>query len=255
MSESGVNTKKREFVRDCVDFIFGFENKRGDILDHWITFSDAFVVPPQEFYDAIEKEMAARKIPSMEISREEFAEGGMLSDKRLYLRLFRERLAILTCASPFGSGYFFSCRTVYIPALIRLWHLLALIVLWSVLGGLLVLLLGTTYAIIALVTLLFAIAATLRNAGSGAFSDLDSLLLKIPVISTVYEQWFRDETYYRTDTRIVYLQRLPALIKELAEDSAAAKGAKLGQQYELQPILGDLYKRVPPRKAEPEKEA
>src|ERR1043166_2849205 len=90
--------------------------KRGELLRAWVDFLDDFSFSPQEFYDVIEKELQARKIPSMEISREEFSEGGVLSDRRIYLRLFRERLALYTCAAPFGTGYFFSCRTVYIPA-------------------------------------------------------------------------------------------------------------------------------------------
>jgi hypothetical protein len=49
------------------------------------------------------------------------------------------------------------------------------------------------------------------------------------------------------------LQRIPEIIKELAEEITAEKGARLEQQYQLQPILGELYKRVPPRKPEPEK--
>src|SRR5438132_6546648 len=125
MATPGIKSKKSDVLRAWIDFIFGYENKKGEILDHWIAFHDTLSFPPQEFYAAIENELTARKIPSMEMSREEFAEGGLLSDKRIYIRLFRERLALYTCAAPFGTGYFFSCRTVYVPALVRLWHILA----------------------------------------------------------------------------------------------------------------------------------
>ena len=239
-------SKKSEFFRDCIDFIFGFENKKGEVLDHWITFMDNFSFPPQEFYDAIEKELAARKIPSLEISREEFAQGGPLSGKRMYLRMFRERLALYTCASSFGDGYFFSCRTVYVPALVRLWHILALMFFFNVVFALLVKPLGVMFAVVAVVALMFAIAGVLRNTASMALSDLDSFLLKIPVISTVYEHWFREDTFYRVDTRLVYLQRVPALVRELAEEITAAKGVKLGPQYQRASIFGELYKPVPP---------
>ena len=236
--------KRGELLRAWFDFVFGFANKKGEVLDHWISFLDDFSFSPQEFYDAIEKELQARKIPSMEISREEFAEGGVLSDRRIYLRLFRERLALYTCAAPFGTGYFFSCRTVYVPALVRLWHLVATLLFFSIVGGLLVKPLGIAFATIALVTLMFALAGVLRNAAASSLGDLDTLLLKIPVVATIYEDWFRADTYYRQDTRIVYLQRLPALIRELAEEITAEKGAKLVQQYQCAPILGELYKPV-----------
>ena len=250
---SELKSKKGEKLRAWFDFIFGIENKKGDILDHWIAFHDNFSYSPQEFYDAIEKEVQARKIPGLKISREDFAEGGLLSDKRLYLRLFRERLALYTCAAPFGSGYFFSCRTVYVPALVRLWHIVAALVFFNMVGALLVKPLGVTFAAVAMVALVFALAGVMRNAATASLSDLDTLLLKIPGVATIYEDWFRADTYYRQDTRLIYLQRIPEIIKELAEDVTAAKGARLEQQYQLQPILGELYKRVPPRKAEPEK--
>ena len=253
MANLELKTKKGEILRAWFDFVFGFENKKGDILGHWIAFHDNFSFSPQDFYDAIEKELQARKIPGMEISHEEFAEGGLLSDKRIYLRLFRERLALYTCAAPFGSGYFFSCRTVYVPALVRLWHIIAALVFFNIVGGLLMKPLGITFATVAMIALMFALAGVLRNAATAALSDLDTLLLKIPVVATIYEDWFRADTYYRHDTRLIYLQRIPEIIKELAEDITAAKGARLEEQYERAPIFGELYKRVPPRKAEPEK--
>ncbi|HEY6261016.1 MAG TPA: hypothetical protein VIW47_05445, partial [Nitrospiraceae bacterium] len=212
MAIPGFKEKKGELLRRWIDFIFGFENKKGDILDYWIAFHDILNLSPQEFYANIEKELATRKIPGMEITREEFAEGGLLSDKRMYLRLFRERLAIYICASPFGTGgYFFSCRTVYVPALVRLWHILAAWFFLSIVGGLLAKLLGVGLGGIALVALVFAIGGVFRNAAAAAVGDLDALLLKIPAVGTIYEDWFRADTYYRDDTRVVYLQRIPAL--------------------------------------------
>ncbi len=238
--------KKGERLREWFDFIFGFENKKGEVLDSWIAFHDTLNFPPQEFYAAIEAELQARKIPGLSIATEVFSEGGLLSDRRIYLRLFRERLAIYTCAAPFGVGYFFSCRVVYVPALVRLWHILAALLVFGVVGYLLIKPFGLAFAIVAMVSLMFALAGVLRNAAASAFADLDALLLKIPGLSTLYEDWFRADTYYRTDTRTIYLQRIPALVKELAEEITAAKGARLVQQYQFAPVFGELYKRVPP---------
>jgi len=243
----GIKPKsKGEFVRNCIDFVFGFENKRGEILGSWLYFADGFSYSPQEFYAAIDHEMAARKIPSMEISREEFGEGGLLSDKRIYLRLFRERLALYTCAAPFGTGFFFSFRAVYVPALVRLWHILALALFFGVFGSLLVRLLGFTFAVVALVTLPFAVAAVFRNATARGVGDLDALLLKIPVVATFYESWFREDTYYRVDTQTLYLQILPQIIHEHAEEVTAAKGAKLVLAGEVPPVPVKLHRRQRP---------
>lgn len=246
-------SKKGETLRAWFDFVFGFKNKSGEVLDHWVAFHDSFNYSPQEFYDAIGKELESRKVPGLEISQEEFAEGGLLSDKRIYLRLIRERLIIYTCAAKFGTGYFFSCRTVHIPALVRLWHILAALLFFGVVGSLLVKPLGITFALIAMIALMFALAGVLGNAASSPLSDLDTLLLKIPAIGTIYEDWFRADSYYRQDTRLIYLQKIPELIKLLAEEITAEKGAKLEYQYERASIFGELYQRVPPRKTEPEK--
>jgi hypothetical protein len=89
MVNQELKSKRGEILRAWFDFIFGFENKKGDILGHWIAFHDNFSFPPQDFYDAIQKELEARKIPGMEISHEEFGEGGLLSDKRIYVPMVR----------------------------------------------------------------------------------------------------------------------------------------------------------------------
>ncbi len=250
MGTSDTERKPKEkgvLLRKIIDFTFGFENRKGEILDSWIVFADSFSFPPLEFYAALENELAARKVPSLEISRLEFAEGGLLSDRRIYLRMFRERLALYTCAAPFGTGYFFSFRAVYVPALVRLWHIVALFLLFGVIGELLISLLGLTFAIVAFVTLLFAIAAVFRNATAAGIGDLDTFLLKIPVVSTIYENWFREDTYYRVDTRALYLQELPEIVRRLAEEITAAKGAKLVPQFGHVPELTELGRRIPPQ--------
>jgi hypothetical protein len=182
----------------------------------------------------------------MKISRQEFGEAGMLSDQRVYLRLMRERLAITTCAAPFGKIFFFSCRTVYVPALVRLWHILAAIVFFYLVGRLLLVPLGLTFTVIALVTLAFALAAVMRNASAAGFSDLDAILLQIPIVATIYEDWFREDTFYRVDTRNLYLKLLPKLILELAEETCAKTGAKLQPQIQSTPPIADLKRPLPP---------
>ncbi|HEX3799330.1 MAG TPA: hypothetical protein VH413_11570 [Verrucomicrobiae bacterium] len=242
MATSGDKLKVKEMLRRSIDFVFGFKNRKGEVLDYWIYPADALGFSSADFYAAVEQQMAARKIPGMEIVRQEFAEGGLLSDRRAYLRLMRERFAITTCAAPMGNFFFFSCRCIYVPALVRLWHILAAIVFFFLAFRMLIIPLGITFASMALVALIFAIAGVLRNATAAGFSDLDAFLLKMPVIATIYENWFREETYYREDTRNLYLKLLPKLILELAEGECAAKGVKL--QWQLRPIpeMQDLNK-------------
>ena len=73
--------------------------------------------------------------------------------------------------------------------------------------------------------------------------DIDGFLLKIPAFGPLYEVWFRKDTYYRQDTRLVYLETIPRLVQKIIEDITAKDGVKLVNHYERAPILGELYKR------------
>ncbi len=231
--------------------MFSFFKRKSDVLNHWIAFADGFQTSPSEFYAALEKELADRRIPRMEMSRIEFSEGGLLSEKRVYLRMLRERLVFDVCAAPFGSGFFFSCRTAEIPIALMWWHLLLFLVGgWILTGGLLALLFKFTdsfwLSLLAL-SLLYGVAIhSLRNAVAMGLQDLDTTLIATPVVGPLYEVLFRKETYHRIDSRLCYLEVVPTLVKKLAEDTTAAKGVKLVRQYEAAPILGELYKPALP---------
>jgi len=94
----------------------------------------------------------------------------------------------------------------------------------------------------------------LRNAVALGLSDVDAMLLKSPVVGAIYERVFRKDTYYRQDTRLMYLDTIPQVVQKLADDVTGAKGIKLVRQYQISPLLGDLYKSLPSEgKAEPEK--
>src|SRR6266536_3879776 len=113
--------------------MFGFHKpKKTDLLTHWYSLIPGFNTSTKEFYQGIESELKERQVPGLEIARVEFAEGGLLSSKREYLRMTRERLVFDICAAPFGTAYFFSCRFAEIPAVIRFWQL---IILFSVFCG------------------------------------------------------------------------------------------------------------------------
>lgn len=228
-----------------------FFAKKAEVLNHWIGFADAFHVSSLEFYAQVGKELAARQVPQLELKQIEFAEGGPLSEKRVYLRLLRERLVFDVCAAPFGSGFFFSCRTAVVPPVIQAWELLILFFLIFVglplLLALAVKMFGFLLAPFALVGgLIFGLYA-LRNLVAWGLYDLDRTLTRTPVVGPFYERFLRQDTYYRQDTRLMYLETVFNVVKGLAEEVTAAKGVRLIRQYELAPILGELYKPVPPR--------
>lgn len=222
-----------------------FRSKKAEVLDHWIAFVEGFSLTSAEFYESVEQELKAREVPGMDMSRVEFSEGGVLSDKRTYLRMIRERLVFDVCAAPFGKSFFFSCRMAEIPAVIKLWQLVILFVTGLVITGLTWKLAGFFDGSFWLLVAFCFLIYTLRNAVAMGLSDLDATLIKSPIIGPVYERLFRAETYHRIDTRLMYLQIVSTVVRRLADEAVAAKGVKLTPQYELAPVLGELYKPVP----------
>jgi hypothetical protein len=229
--------------------MFGlFESKKGEVIDHWYALIPGFNTSTKEFYEAVENELKERQVPGLEIFHVDFAEGGVMSSKREYLRMTRERLVFDICAAPFGTEFFFSCRFAEVPAVVNLWELLALLVILCVVGfgGLVICanILGLTGLILfpfILVALLVIAVYAMRNAMSVGIKDLDATLIKTPVIGAVYEAWFRRETYYRQDTRLMYRDTVNAVVKAKVEETTGAKGIKLIKFNQFCPILGELY--------------
>jgi hypothetical protein len=230
-----------------------FKAAKADVLSHWYALIPGFKTSTNEFYQSIEQELKSRQVPGLEMSRIEFSEGGLLSDKREYLRMSRERLVLDVCAAPFGTAYFFSCRFAEIPATIRLWQLFVLLIVFGVSAlfslAICTRVFGALTIFIWPIGWIFFIAFLiylLRNAVTMGLRDLDAFLIKSP-LGPIYERWFRRETYYRQDTRLMYCDTVNAVVKGLVEEITAAKGVKLVQFNEYNPILGELYKPAPPK--------
>ena len=223
--------------------------KRAEVLGHWYTPVPNFTLSPQEFYAGVQEELRNRKVPGMDISKVEFGEGGILSERRTYLRMTRERLVFDICAAPFGTDYFFSCRLAELPAVVKLWQLIALgaglfFCAWASFR-VCVALFGLQAAFVWPIASIAAIAASIyvmRNCVAMGLTDLDTTLIKTPIIGPVYEAWFRKETYFREDARLMYMTVVDGIVKRLVEEETAIKGVKILTQYEYAPILRDIYK-------------
>lgn len=206
--------------------MFGiFPSKKLLLQEHWYVPLLDFKISTQDFYTAVEKELAERRVPDLEISRVAFAEGGVLSAKREYLRLRRERLIFDICSAPFGTSWFFSMRGSVIPRALTIWHLLV------VLAGLtsLFLFYWFTFGLItgtaAVVASVLAVSVFLHFAGR--WQGLDDALTQLPMTGAIYEVFFRRETYYREDTRLMYLDIVPRIVKHQIEEFTGGAGVKL----------------------------
>jgi hypothetical protein len=229
--------------------MFGFSKSKADVIDHWYALVPDFNSSTKEFYESVEKGLKGREVPGLEIFHIDFAEGGIMSSKREYLRMTRERLVFDICAAPFGKAYFFSCRFAEIPAVVKLWQFLLLLfglclasyfglVIFSKIFGVMGLMLYPFLLLAALVAAIYI----MRNAVAMGLSDLDASLIKTPIIGPIYEAWFRKETYYRQDTRLMYCDTVNAVVKAIVEDTTGAKGIKLIRYMENCPLLNELYK-------------
>lgn len=223
--------------------------KKADVLSHWYALIPGFNTSTKEFYEVVEKELKAREIPGLDISRVEFSEGGLLSAKREYLRMTRERLVFDICAAPFGTEYFFSCRFAEIPAAIQLWQVLLLLIAFGFCGFVSFILCVKAFSLLApfiwffgWIFLLVLTIFALRNADSTGLYDLDNMLVRSPVLGPIYEAWFRKKTYYREDTQLMYLDTVNAVVKAKVEETTGTKGIKLIRFHEHSPILSELYK-------------
>jgi hypothetical protein len=216
--------------------------KRAEVIEHWYALVPGFSTSGKEFYADLEKVLKEREVPGLDVAYVDFAEGGVLSQKREYLRLTRERLVFDICAAPFGTAFFFSCRFAQIPAVIRLWQLLVVLVGAFMVTALTLRYAGLILGALLLVAGLVFLIYLLRNAVALGLKDLDATLIQSPVVGPIYENWFRTETYYRHDTRLMYCDTVNSVVKAKVEEVTGAKGIKLVRFMEHSPILNDLYK-------------
>lgn len=82
--------------------------KMTDLGSHWHHFFAGLQFSTNEFYTLVEEYITKQDMPGVKVSRVNFSEGSILSDKREYLRLERKDDMFDICAAPFGAGFFVS---------------------------------------------------------------------------------------------------------------------------------------------------
>lgn len=88
---------------------------------HWHVSIQDFSVTHAAVYAATEKKIRAKQIPNLgAICTIEKPEGGILSPKRIYLKITRQEHTIYICAAPFGSSYFMSLWLLESSSLLRI---------------------------------------------------------------------------------------------------------------------------------------
>lgn len=222
--------------------MFGIWNRKRPIVHQWwhVVLLD-FEASTEEFYEAIERDLETRQLQGLELSRVEYAEGGILSAKRTYLRMRRERLIFDVCSARFGTSWLFSCRFAEVRVSLRVWELLVIFLFLSAFWFSYVQLFGVfTGGMLLGATMLGLVLAMLCAVPFG-FHDMDAALLQLPCIGTLYELWFRPDTYYRQDTRVAYMRIVNSVTRLRVQEIARANGVEDVQFVEL-----DVPAETPP---------
>jgi hypothetical protein len=81
--------------------------RTGDVVAHWHHFAQNFNISTLEFYQTVEATLTSKEAP-IRPQRIDWAEAGILSAKREYLRATYGRYSFDIAALPFGRDFFFS---------------------------------------------------------------------------------------------------------------------------------------------------
>ena len=218
--------------------------KDGTVLSHWHHPIENFQTSAMEFYAAVEQALKPREIPNYSITRIDWREGGVLTARREYLRIQRGKLAFDLCAAPFGTGYFFSWWLAELPPThALLWAVLLCIVGMGFLGVMVQIFgfLGLLWGIVLGVAGIWVLGYLLREGRLG--SEVEEIVLAIPVIGFLYKKIFKPSTYYRIDTTLMFQAVVNTAVQEVVEQVMSAKGLRPLTELERKPIMREFYQR------------
>jgi len=198
-------------------------------------YIENFATSTDEFYRSIEAELELMQVPDLQLSREYFREGGLLSAQREYLRLRRERLIFDVCAAPFGTSFFFSVRFSEIPVVLYVWQLLLALIFLAAVGAVYWTIMGPVWGGVMFALNITAVFMLLPNLVSLHLYRLDDFLMQVPVFGIIYECLFRPETYYREDTRTMYVETMKIVVQRRIDEVTGEAGLQLTNIESLQP--------------------
>ena len=218
-------------------------SQKAEVFNHWGTALRGIRLSAQEFYEKLENEIRTRSWPGVEVLRILHSEAGLLSHKREYLRVIRQRQVFDICAAPFGNDYFFTLREAEIQPQLTLATVVIFLFALSMLLSFLVGSFGLIGGAINFSILILGSFLLMLNALRLGLTRLDGLLLRTPVLGPIYEAIFRrSTTYFQHDTRVVFLKLMDDVVKAQVDEETAAQGIHHLSCFEHQPVLDGLYK-------------
>ena len=217
-------------------------SQKSEVSSHWGTALDNVHFSTQQFYSKVEEAIRAREWPGIELLRVLHTEAGLLSHKREYLRVIRQRQVFDICAATFGKDYFFTLREAEIKPPLSFATFLIFVLLLFALFGWFLNIFGFINGVSNFILLVALGFFLMWNALRMGMTRLDGLFMRLPVIGPVYETFFRrSNTYFQHDTRMVFIKLMDELVKEQVDEETSAKGIKLLSCFEHRPIFQDFY--------------
>ena len=210
--------------------------RRWQALDDWRMLAENYQMPPLEFYALLEATIRQLQIPDLEISQIEAKESGLLSDRRVYLRLKRGSLLFDCCAAPLGANYFFSYWLWMLPRSLTLFHALGML---TTLGFLLFLVIslgsghGLAALLISIVVLFFALRAGLFRFRR----QLEEFCYGLTIIGVFYELFFRKPTYFEMDTAAAFLTTIRNRVLGVLDELTKTHGLRALTEDERAPTM------------------
>lgn len=87
-------------------------------------------------------------------------------------------------------------------------------------------------------------ALLLRNTLTLGLEDFDAWLLTVPVFGRLYEILLRKETFFRQDTRLMYVEMVERIIKAKINEVTASEGIEKVEFIEARPDMHPLLARM-----------
>jgi hypothetical protein len=204
--------------------MFGFIRKRHLIIHaEWYVPLLDFNSDTKAFYQAVEEELNARRVPGLIIERINFRQAGLFSGNREYLRVRRERAVLDLCSGPFGTSWWFSARAATLPRLLYWWELIVVVLalgnFWLLGWDFFDLKLGNIAFIGSIVCFLLLFFA------GRVWAGIDEFLIYLPVVGAIYEAWFRKDTYQRIDQRRMFADIVNTVVCSKVKEFCHAGGA------------------------------
>lgn len=247
MSESGEELESRSIESGAETGISKRNLMRKypvEVLSHWEHGFPGLQASSQEVYEAIENGVRALEFPGVKFGRALRSQGGLLSKKREYLQIRRERLIIEVCAAPFGPKFFFvswrlSMILLAFDFLFVIAGTFASIAIWWVVAQLSNGLVGFIFGV-----LVFLLMLRLKGGDKNElWEDLHIVMLRVPLVGQYWGLFVRPETYYRIDSAAAFRGAVHDVVLGVAGDLIKGQGGSPLTVDEQKPILSSLFGR------------